>query len=297
MSASAEDLDVQPTPVQPERAAPAEAERATASAGAADLQAQAAPAQPERATHVRIDSSFSGTSRSYFFGSLSATFAPLSTLNESGIRFQLQGAIGSYAGIANTALRVESFTDITFRPPNITIKDREEQGAALIGYGWVFKNLGFPDGLSITAYVGADVQHHKPSSDDLVNTGRATVWGVRTALDLYANPTENTMLSALGSYSTAYNEYYAQVKTGYAFIKGVFVGPEAIFLGNSFLSHVSASAGSTDTHAASLQQWRVGGHVTGFKLGYLELGLSGGYLKDRAQGSGGYGTLSVGIEF
>ena len=45
------------------------------------------------------------------------------------------------------------------------------------------------------------------------------------------------------------------------------------------------------------KQWRVGAHLTGAKFGRLQFGVSGGYLKDRDQGSGGYGILDARVTF
>jgi hypothetical protein len=56
----------------------------------------------------------------------------------------------------------------------------------------------------------------------------------------------------------------------------IYIGPEAVFLGGN-----------------TYNQYRLGAFVPGFKLNTIELGFSGGYLKDRAQGSGYF----VGADF
>ena len=44
-------------------------------------------------------------------------------------------------------------------------------------------------------------------------------------------------------------------------------------------------------------QWRVGAHLTGFKMGPVQLGLSAGYLNDRKLGSGLYTVVDGRIAF
>jgi len=44
-------------------------------------------------------------------------------------------------------------------------------------------------------------------------------------------------------------------------------------------------------------QWRVGAHVSGIKLGMVQLGVSGGFLSDQVRGTGGYGILETRFSF
>jgi len=44
-------------------------------------------------------------------------------------------------------------------------------------------------------------------------------------------------------------------------------------------------------------QWRVGAHVSGIKLGMVQLGVSGGFLSDQVRGTGGYGILETSSHF
>jgi Cellulose biosynthesis protein BcsS len=78
------------------------------------------------------------------------------------------------------------------------------------------------------------------------------------------------MIAAEGSYSTAFHEYYTQFEAGYAlFAPESYIGPKAVLLGDQ-----------------NFDQYRLGAFITGFKVGKVELGVSGGYLHDRSQGSG-----------
>ena len=60
----------------------------------------------------------------------------------------------------------------------------------------------------------------------------------------------------------------------------MFIGPELTVLGDKFFS-----------------QWRVGGHISGFTIGRLQLGVSGGYLSDKVRGSGVYGSADARVTF
>jgi hypothetical protein len=62
--------------------------------------------------------------------------------------------------------------------------------------------------------------------------------------------------------------------------QNVFIGPEALFLGDDLY-----------------RQWRTGLHLSGVTLGALQLGISGGYLKDETRGSGAYGILDARMVF
>ena len=60
----------------------------------------------------------------------------------------------------------------------------------------------------------------------------------------------------------------------------VFLGPELVAIGDSFS-----------------QQYRLGAHVSGFRIGPLQFGIAGGYMSDRIRGSGGYGTFDTRLTF
>jgi hypothetical protein len=98
--------------------------------------------------------------------------------------------------------------------------------------------------------------------------GNAVGW--KSLVEFYSNPTDKTMIFAEGSYSTAFREYYTQFEAGYAlFAPEIYIGPKAVVLGDQ-----------------NFDQYRLGAFITGFKVGKVELGVSGGYLHDRNQGSG-----------
>ena len=42
---------------------------------------------------------------------------------------------------------------------------------------------------------------------------------------------------------------------------------------------------------------RFGLHITGFRFGALQFGVSGGYVSDKVRGSGGYGIIDARVLF
>ena len=210
---------------------------------------------------VAIDASLSATTKDSMHGSLIGTIAPFSRSDESGMRLRIGGLAGYYKYTATA--------------PGIgNVTGREMAGYALGGYEWVRKNMTF------AVYGGVEVQNRTLSKPDPNNNAVGASWGFKTAIDFYANPTSYTMVSGNFTYSTNYNAYYARMKAGIAVASQIFVGPEVLFLGDDFY-----------------RQWRVGAHVTGVKLGALQIGVSGGFVSDRRNGRGAYGILDTRLQF
>src|SRR5262245_25479899 len=150
---------------------------------------------------------------------------------------------------------------------------------ALIGWSHVFGNGAF------TLAAGVNFQNHRVRPNDPSNSVQGSEWGFKVQGDLWVNPTPSTLVYALGSYSTAFNTYYAVGRLGYD-VTGrlVFFGPEVGGLGND----------RTD-------QIRVGAHISGIRLGSGErapkLTVTGGWMHERGEGSGGYATANVDFSF
>lgn len=80
---------------------------------------------------------------------------------------------------------------------------------------------------------------------------------------------------------TAFRTYYTEFKARYGVLGNeVFLGPQFIALGNE-----------------RFDQWRVGLHLSGIKLGKLRVELAGGYLRESDLGSGAYGAIGANIQF
>jgi hypothetical protein len=210
---------------------------------------------------VAIDASLSGTSQDSLSGTIIGTIAPFSKLDESGLRVRMSGLLGSYAYVASTAGIGR-------------VKGGQESGSFLVGYEWVTRNTTF------ALFGGGEISNNHVDKFDPDNKSVGTAGGFKVGLDFYSNPTDYTMVSGNLSYSTAHSSYYGRFKVGMALADRIFVGPEVLFLGDSFYS-----------------QWRVGAHLTGVKLGAMQFGISGGYVNDKVRGAGFYGILDARVTF
>jgi hypothetical protein len=208
---------------------------------------------------VAIDMAIDATSQNALAGALIRTIAPFAPLDQSGMRVRLSGVAGKYdyassdLGIINGVL---------------------EQGAFLVGYEWVGRQI------KVAGFVGAEAAHNSITPNDPNNSVKGTYGGLKLGVDFYSNPTDATMLSGVATFSTNHDAYYVRAKFGVAVGDQLYVGPEALLLGDDFF-----------------HQLRIGGHTSGFKIGPIQAGVSGGYLYDYVRGSGGYGILETRVMF
>lgn len=101
------------------------------------------------------------------------------------------------------------------------------QGDVMIGYQWV------RGGVDVGVYLGVDYQDHKITPDDLDNELRGSETGFKIAADIETND-QNTRpfyFALHGSYSTAFDSYYALARVGRTFGRFV-IGPEVWALGD-----------------------------------------------------------------
>lgn len=232
------------------------------------------PAAP--APTVSIGGSVDGTSRSSIAGALIGKIAPFSSLAESGPRVRASVVIGKYAYDASDLVTYVP-VGAAFIPTTSgygRVHGTLEDGSFMVGYEIVTSRGG------VAAYVGLDVMNHSLSPFDPGNRVRGTNVGAKVGVEAFTRPTDATMLSVIAYYSTVYNSYYARLKAGVELADYVYIGPEALALGDDYFS-----------------QGRVGAHVTGLRLGQLQVGVSSGYLRDRVRGSGVYGILDTQIAF
>lgn len=208
-----------------------------------------------------IDVSVAATNKGAGHLSLIGTVSPFTSMKESGIRIRLNGMTGSY--------------DYVSSAPGVgKVTGRENAGGIAAGY-----EIRSGD-TSFAVYGGIEFSRRTLSKADPLNTVVGNAIGFKTAVDFYTKPTSYTMASANFTYSTSNNSYYARLKGGIAMTNDIYVGPEVLFLGDNFY-----------------RQWRVGAHVSGVKMGKLQFGVSGGYVKDRRAGSGIYGILDSRLVF
>jgi Cellulose biosynthesis protein BcsS len=157
-----------------------------------------------------------------------------------------------------------------------TFKARFGSADILGGYSTVW------DSGSATLAIGANYQNHDVSPFDPNNPVQGGLWGVKVQGDFYVNPTQQTLVSGIASYSTAFHTYYSILKFGYDFFgKEFFIGPEFVALGNE----------RTD-------QQRVGIHITDIHVANrVSLSISGGWLHERGEPDGAYSTATIDFTF
>jgi Cellulose biosynthesis protein BcsS len=146
---------------------------------------------------------------------------------------------------------------------------------ALVGWSHVFTNG------AVTLSVGANYQDQRVRPNDPNNPVQGSKLGAKVQADLWMHPTPETLLYALGSYSSAFDTYYAIGRFGYDFTNTkLFIGPEVGGLGND----------RTD-------QLRLGLHMTGLRIGNGKVTISGGWMRERGEGTGGYAAAAIDFSF
>ena len=208
-----------------------------------------------------FDLSLSGTSQSSVHGVAIGTFSPYGSLDQSGLRLRVAATLGTFTYTA-TAAGVGQ------------VRGDQAIGTFLAGHEWVLPNM------TTALWGGLDIWRNALDKYDPNNKTAGTAFGFKVGADVYVNPTSYTMASANLTFSSAHQSYYARFKAGLAVSQHVFIGPELVALGDSFS-----------------QQWRVGAHLSGFKVGPLQFGIAGGYMNDRVRGAGGYGTFDTRLVF
>jgi hypothetical protein len=226
---------------------------------AADMPVKAPIAAPAAIEYGNVYFGFDTNSHHGLAGYAGILYAPTG-MHQSGIRLSVFGLGGVYEYHGGSG---EEF------------KGRFASVDALVGYSHVFGNG------AVTLAIGANYQNHRVRPFDPNNSVQGGELGFKVQADLWVNPTPVTLIYMLGSYSTAFNTYYAVGRLGYDFFGNqVFFGPEVGGLGND----------RTD-------QVRVGAHVTGFRLGSGRVTVSGGWLHERGEGDGAYASGSIDFSF
>jgi hypothetical protein len=208
---------------------------------------------------VSLDASTTVTSTNSVFANAGGTAAINGTLRESGARVRVEALAGTYEYRAASGAKITG---------------DQIEGAAMAGYEWIWREA------KLAGYVGLAVRDTSLSAPDPNNQVVGTSFGGKAALDFYARPTEKTMVSAYGSFTSNDKAYFGRVKAGYRVGGDFYVGPEFAVLGNDFYN-----------------QWRIGAHLSGLQLGPIQASLSAGYAYDRDQKGGAYGSVDVRAQF
>jgi hypothetical protein len=140
-----------------------------------------------------------------------------------------------------------SYRYISGAPGNTQVKGRELT-TQLLG-GWRF----IRGKTELQLFAGLDLQNHQLTPDDPSSGLRGGDAGVRVAVDLWSEPTPQTMITADSSLSSIITSYSLRAATGWRVSDLFYVGPEAqTFAADGYL------------------QLRFGIHATGFKTGDFE---------------------------
>jgi hypothetical protein len=135
--------------------------------------------------------------------------------------------------------------------------------------GWRFVRNGW----IVSVFAGLDLQAYRVTPDDPGAGLKGGYTGIRTAAELWFNPTPNTMISADGAYSSIGPNYNARVAFGLDFLRLFYIGPEV----QGFMT------------AGDYRQVRAGLHVTSFKTRMSkEWSLGVGTSRDSDARSGMY---------
>jgi len=216
-----------------------------------------------------------------YYADFSLTLSPYARYYESGLRFRFTASETLYTYPGDAAKTFVS-------------KGQDTQTDFLLGYNFAF------DRWSLLLLAGPSVTWSVQRPGDLSPSSDTTRAGAKGVVSIYANPTEQTMLYAEGSYSSQNSAYYSQVRFGGAVLPAVYVGPEMTFSGRAVLGGLNVNSfaiGQQEPFDTGLQQWKAGGFISGLKLGPLQLGFSAGYLNDRQQGNGAYVGTSARTTF
>jgi len=226
---------------------------------AADMPVKAPPVAPEKIEYGNLYFGVDWTSHRSLAGYMGVLYAP-GGMEQSGLRLAAFGLLGDYRYLGGDGE--------LFRGKFASVD-------GLVGWSKVFENG------AVTLSIGANYQDHRIRPFDADNTVVGSKTGFKFQGDLWVNPTERTLVYALASYSTAFSTYYSVGRLGYDFLSnGVFFGPEVGGLGND----------RTD-------QFRVGAHLTDIKLGPAKVTLSGGWMRERDEGTGWYATGTLDFSF
>jgi Cellulose biosynthesis protein BcsS len=132
------------------------------------------------------------------------------------------------------------------------------------------------DKLELKVFAGPELENRVLTPDVPTAAFRGTHIGVRVASEFWWEPMPEMMLTSAFSASTNATSHNARAAAGWRVADQFWVGPE-----------ISASR---DVFS---QQYRIGAHLTGFKLAAFEWSAAAGYVTDSFHRSGIYGRIGV----
>lgn len=138
--------------------------------------------------------------------------------------------------------------------------------------GWRFKR----DDFEIKVFAGPELENRVLTPDVPSAKFRGTQIGARVAAELWWEPAPEMMLTSAFSASTNATSHSLRAAAGWRAFEQFWAGPE-----------ISASGDEFST------QYRIGAHLTAFRLGEFEWSAAAGYVTDTYHRSGVYGRIAV----
>jgi cellulose biosynthesis protein BcsS len=153
---------------------------------------------------------------------------------------------------------------------NTWIVGTEESIQALPG--WRFKR----ERLELKIFAGLEAKHGATSPADPLNRLQGIHVGLRTAAEVWYEPTRFTMLAADASFTTIATDYTARIAYGWRLNDWFYLGPEAQALA-----------------CDGYRQFRIGLQLTALKTGRWEWSAAAGLANDSDRHTGPYLRLGV----
>jgi hypothetical protein len=138
--------------------------------------------------------------------------------------------------------------------------------------GWQFKQ----NDIELKVFAGPELENRVLTPDVSTAKFRGTHIGARAAAELWWEPMPEMMLTSAFSASTNATSHSARAAAGWRVFDQFWAGPEISASGDAFS-----------------QQYRVGAHLTGFRLAAFEWSAAAGYITDSFGRNGVYGRIGV----
>lgn len=170
-----------------------------------------------------------------------------------------------------------------------TVEGNQPSGSVLLGYQWVRKNYTF------AAFIGPDFENVSLAPNDPAAKVKGFEAGAKVAGEFTAEDEGPLSLRIRGNYSTAFDSYWARIRTGYK-IHDFVVGPELTAEGDdSFNARKAGGFVSVPVKLILNKPMEIS--VSGGFQWVGEPGGGGAGGESSAGGTGGYLTVNLSGEF